>query len=124
MSEMHSRQSEFTYSACGLFTKNKEKTQKFKELGDARYICQSKLDKACFNVILIMENLKIHLEEMVLIKSYVIKDLMWLKIQNVMDAKVDLYQWFINVFIKSNLLHTKEQFLRTTISKRLTQTKY
>ena len=28
MSEMQSRQSEFTYSAYGLFTKNKEKTQK------------------------------------------------------------------------------------------------
>ena len=91
MSEMHSRQSEFTYSACGLFTKNKEKTQKFKELGDARYICQNKLDKACFNVILIMENLKIHLEEMVLINYYVIKDLIWLKIQNMMYAKVGLY---------------------------------
>ena len=48
MSEMHSRQSEFTYSACGLFTKNKEKTEKIKELGDVRYTSQNKLDKACF----------------------------------------------------------------------------
>ena len=35
-------------SACGLFTKNKEKIQKFKERRDSRYIYQNKLDKACF----------------------------------------------------------------------------
>ena len=28
----------FTYSACGPFTKNKERIQKFKETGDLRYI--------------------------------------------------------------------------------------
>ena len=31
MPEMHLRQSEFTYSACGPFTKNKEKIQKIKK---------------------------------------------------------------------------------------------
>ena len=31
MSEMHLRQPGFIYSACGPFTKNKEKIQKFKE---------------------------------------------------------------------------------------------
>ena len=29
--EMHLRQPGFTYSACGPFTKNKERIQKFKE---------------------------------------------------------------------------------------------
>ena len=29
--EMHLRQPEFTYSACGPFTKNKEKIQKIKK---------------------------------------------------------------------------------------------
>ena len=37
MPEMHLRQPGFTYSACGPFTKNKEKIQKFKGTGDARY---------------------------------------------------------------------------------------
>ena len=46
--EMHLRQSGFTYSACGPFTKNKERIQKFKETGDSRYIYQNKIDKACF----------------------------------------------------------------------------
>ena len=38
MPEMHLKQSGFTYSACGSFTKNKERIQKFKETGDANYI--------------------------------------------------------------------------------------
>ena len=46
--EMHLRQPGFSYSACGPFTKNKKRTQKFKETGDSRYTCQNELDKACF----------------------------------------------------------------------------
>ena len=49
MPEMHLRQPGFTYSACGWFMKNKERKQKFKEIRDARYIYQNKLDKACFH---------------------------------------------------------------------------
>ena len=48
MSEMHLRQSGFTYSACVPFAKNKERIKKLKETGDSRYIYQNKLDKACF----------------------------------------------------------------------------
>ena len=46
---MHSRQPGFTYSACGLFTKNIERLQKFKETGHSQYIYQNKLDKPCFH---------------------------------------------------------------------------
>ena len=35
---MHLKQPKFTYSACGPFTKKKERIQKFKEAGDSRYI--------------------------------------------------------------------------------------
>ena len=48
MPEMHSRQPQFVYSACGPFTKNKEGIQKFKETGDTSYIYKNELDKACF----------------------------------------------------------------------------
>ena len=48
MSEMHLKQPGFTYSACGPFTKNKERIQKFKETGDTSYIYKNELDKACF----------------------------------------------------------------------------
>ena len=47
MSEMHLRQPRFTYSACGPFTKNKERIDKFLETGDSQYIYQKKIDKAC-----------------------------------------------------------------------------
>ena len=42
------RQPGFTYSACWLFTKYKERIQKFKETGDSQYIHQNELDKAYF----------------------------------------------------------------------------
>ena len=48
MPEMHLKQSGFTYSSCGPFTKNNERKQKFKETGDSRYIYKYELDKACF----------------------------------------------------------------------------
>ena len=48
MPKMHLRQPGFTYVTCVLFTKNKERMQKYKETGDSRYICQNELDKACF----------------------------------------------------------------------------
>ena len=48
MPEMHLKQAGFTYSACGPFTKNKERIQKFKETGDTTYIYKNELDKACF----------------------------------------------------------------------------
>ena len=47
MPEMHLKQPGFTYSACGPFTKNKERIQKFKETGDTSYIYKNELDKAC-----------------------------------------------------------------------------
>ena len=38
MPEIYLRWPWFTFSACGPFTKNKERIQKFKETGDSRYI--------------------------------------------------------------------------------------
>ena len=48
MLEMHLRQPQFTYSACGPFTKHNQRIQKFKETGDTNYIYKNELDKACF----------------------------------------------------------------------------
>ena len=47
MPEIHLRQPRFTYSPYGPFTKNKKTIQKFKEMGDSKYIYQNKLDKTC-----------------------------------------------------------------------------
>ena len=51
MPEMYLKQPGFTYSACGPFTKNKERIQKFKETGDTNYITKMKLIKLVFNMI-------------------------------------------------------------------------
>ena len=48
MPKMHLKQPGFTYSACGPFTKNKERIRKFRETGNTSYIYRNELDKACF----------------------------------------------------------------------------
>ena len=48
MPEMHLRQPGFPYSACGLFTKNKERTEKFMQSGSTDFIYKNEFDKACF----------------------------------------------------------------------------
>ena len=59
MPERHLRQPGFTYSACGPFTKNKERNKKFKETGDTSYI---------YNMIWLMEILKFYQKELQQIK--------------------------------------------------------
>ena len=46
--EMHLKQPGFTYSACGPFTKNKERIEKFMKTGNTDFIYKNELDKACF----------------------------------------------------------------------------
>ena len=48
MPEIHLRQPQFTYSACGPVTKNEQRIQKFRETGDTNYIYKNELDEACF----------------------------------------------------------------------------
>ena len=48
MPEMHLRQPQFVYSACGPFTRQKERIKEFKRTGDTRYIYRNELDKAWF----------------------------------------------------------------------------
>ena len=48
MPEMHLKQPGFTYSACGLFTKNKERIEKFMQTGSTDFSYKDELDKAYF----------------------------------------------------------------------------
>ena len=48
MPEMHLKQPGFTYSACGLFTKNKKRIEKYIKTGNTDCIYKNDLDKACF----------------------------------------------------------------------------
>ena len=49
MPELHLRQTGFTYSACGSFTKHRKRVQKFRETSNWNYIYKNELDKACFD---------------------------------------------------------------------------
>ena len=42
------KQPGFTYSACGTFSKNKERIEKFMQTVHTNFICKNELDKACF----------------------------------------------------------------------------
>ena len=38
----------FTYSACGSFTKHRERIKKFREAGNLKCLYRNELDKTCF----------------------------------------------------------------------------
>ena len=46
MPDTHLKQPGFTYSSCGLFTKNKERIEKFMKTGNTDFIYKNDLDKA------------------------------------------------------------------------------
>ena len=48
MPELHLKQPGFTYSVCGLFTRNKERIENFKKTGNTDFIYRNELDKVCF----------------------------------------------------------------------------
>ena len=48
MPELHLKQSGFTYSACGPFTKHRERIQKFIETGNLKHLHRNELDIASF----------------------------------------------------------------------------
>ena len=45
---MHLKQIGFTYSACGLFIRNKERIEKFMQTGNTDFVYRNGIDKACF----------------------------------------------------------------------------
>ena len=115
MPEMHLRQPGFTYSACGLFTKCKERIQKFKETADSKYTYQNKIGKACFKHDMDYGYFKDLPKRTTYDKVSHNKTFNIAKIRNMMDIKEVLAQWFINflinglqvVLLKMKLCHTK-----------------
>ena len=67
MLEMHLKQPGFTYSACGLFTKNKDRIHKLKKQQIQNMFLKMNQIRFVFNMIWLMEILKISQEEPFLI---------------------------------------------------------
>ena len=59
MAEMHLKQPSFTYSACGSFTKNKQRIHKFMQTGNKIIFIRMILIKLVFNMIWLMANINI-----------------------------------------------------------------
>ena len=50
MPETHLRQPDVTYSACGPFRKNKQRIEKFMQIGNTDFIYKNEVDKASFHL--------------------------------------------------------------------------
>ena len=60
MPQMHLKQPGFTYSTCGPFTKNKERTEKFTQTENTDFIVNKMSSiRLVFNMIWLMGNQKI-----------------------------------------------------------------
>ena len=75
-------------------------------------------------MVFLREILKTYLEEQLLIKYYMIKYLILLKIQNMMDTCVDLLHWFLSALIKGRLftetgINSENQQLTDELHKRI-----
>ena len=46
--QMNLKQYECTYNACGPFTNDQERIEKFMQTGNTNFIYNNELDKACF----------------------------------------------------------------------------
>ena len=120
MSELHLRQPEFKSSSCRSF----KETNNFKKHDIQDTFIETNLIKHAFDIIWIMEILKICLEEQLLIKYYMMKHLILLKTGNMMGIKKVLLQWFTYFLVKIilvELLHVhinlllKMRFFRASL---------
>ena len=109
MPEMHLNQPGFTYSACGPFTKNKEKIQKLKEAGDMSYIYKNELDKACFQHDMAYGDFKDLARKTASDKVFRDEAFNIAKNSKYDGYQRGLLQWFINFLIRKLLLRVHGQ---------------
>ena len=106
-----------------LKTKTEYKNLKRQEIQDI-FIKKHEINPA-FIIIWFMEILKTFLKEQFLINYHIIKQLILLKIQNVMDINLDLLQWFMVKSFLMLLLHVQLNLLiHGTISRRIIKSNY
>ena len=89
MPEVNLKQPGFTYSACGPFPKNKERFEKFMQIGYTDFIYKNELDEACFQHDMAYGKSKDLAKRTQLDKVLEIKHLKLRVIQNVMVIKGD-----------------------------------
>ena len=75
--------------------------QKFKQIGDTKYIYKNELDKDCFQHDMAYGDFKDLNSRTICDRVLRVRYLILLKIRNMMDINVDLLQWSIHFLIKS-----------------------
>ena len=85
--ELHLRQPKCTYSACGPFTKHREKIQKYREVGDLKHNYKTQLDKACFDHGAVYSDSKDLAK--ITISSKILKDKVYKIVINTVDINED-----------------------------------
>ena len=113
MPDIHLKQLGFTNSACGPFTKIKERIQKFKGTVETKYIYKNEHDKACFQHDMAHGDFKDLARRTVsdkILRDKVDIDIdnnkkidkkILVKILNTVDIKEGLLLWFTHFLIKS-----------------------
>ena len=86
MTEMHLKQPGFTYSACGPFTKNNKRIEKFMKTRNTDFIYKNELDRACFQHDMAYGKSK-DLEKRTQ-SDKVLRELKHLKLQNILSMMV------------------------------------
>ena len=104
MPEMHLRHLKINLRIVLVDHLWKTKNKKPKETGDSRYIYQNKL--AFFQHDMAYGDFKDLIR-----RTFVIKPLILLKIQNMTDVNVDLLQWFLSFLIKNLVVVVLQIFL-------------
>ena len=95
MPEMYLRQHRFAYSACGLFSRNRTRTRKFREKRESRYSYRNEIDKVSVSSRRWHKEIsKIYQEVQFLTKSCVTKHLKLLLIYSMADISMELHQQF------------------------------
>ena len=78
------------------FARSEGRIPKFKETRDGRYIHQNELNKTCFQADMAYGDFKDYLDNQLLIKYYVIRHLILLKVQIMINIKAVLLSWLIS----------------------------
>ena len=87
VAKLHLKQSGFTYSACGLFTKHRERIKKFRETCILKDLYRNELDKACVAHDATYSNSKDLAKKLLQIRFSKIKIMKSLEIVTMMDIK-------------------------------------
>ena len=98
MSELHLKQPEFIYSACGPFTKHCERIQELRETGNLKHL--HRMDQTTLVLLMMQHILIIKIQQKEQIRVYKIELLKLLEIVTMIDIKEHQEAWSISFLMR------------------------